>query len=279
MEPNCYFRGCDHKMKTSIANGYQEMVTSIAKRNFPSCSLRSQFTASQKLPLLFPNAKKMESATGTSKWEPSNRKKKLPLLLTSFAIHCLTKVSAFVPQCKTYGISNWNHQIAKRNFPSCSLRSQFTASQKLPLLFPNAKHMESATGTIKSQKETSPLAHFVRNSLPHKSFRFCSPMLNIWNQQLEPANGNHQIAKRNFPSCSLRSQFTASQKLPLLFPNAKHMESATGTSKWEPSNRKKKLPLLLTSFAIHCLTKASAFVPQCEIYGTSKWEPAHETCN
>ena len=109
--------------------------------------------------------------------------------------------------------------IAKRNFPSCSLRSQFTASQKLPLLFPNAKHMESATGTIKSQKETSPLAHFVRNSLPHKSFRFCSPMRNIWNQQLEP------------------------------------------------SNRKKKLPLLLTSFAIHCLTKASAFVPQCETDG------------
>ena len=33
--------------------------------------------------------------------------------------------------------------------------------------------------TIISQKETSPLAHFVRNSLPHKSFRFCSPML-LW---------------------------------------------------------------------------------------------------
>ena len=45
MKPKCFFRGCDHKMKTSIA-----------KRNFPSCSLRSQFTASQKLPLLFPNA-------------------------------------------------------------------------------------------------------------------------------------------------------------------------------------------------------------------------------
>ena len=29
--------------------------------------------------------------------------------------------------------------------------------------------------------------------------------------------------------------------------------------------RKKKLPLLLTPFAIHCLTKATAFVPQCEI--------------
>ena len=82
--------------------GNHKMETSIAKRNFPSCSLRSQFTASQKLPLLFPNAKHMESATGTSKWEPANRKKKLPLL------------------------------IAK-----------------------------------------------AINSLPHKSFRFCSPMLNI----------------------------------------------------------------------------------------------------
>ena len=71
--------------------------------------------------------------------------------------------------------------------------------------------------------------------------------------------GNHMVAKRNFPSCSLRSQFTASQKLPLLFPNAKQME----TKIWKPYGRKKKLPLLLTSFAIHCLTKASAFVPQC----------------
>ena len=61
MKPNCYFRGCDHKMVTSIANGNQEMETSIAKRNFPSCSLRSQFTASQKLPLLFPNAKQVET--------------------------------------------------------------------------------------------------------------------------------------------------------------------------------------------------------------------------
>ena len=110
-------------------------------------------------------------------------------------------------------------------------------------------------GTIKSQKETSPLAHFARNSLPHKSFRFCSPMPNRW----KPRSGNHMVAKRNFPSCSLRSQFTASQKLPLLFPNAKQME----TKIWKPYGRKKKLPLLLTSLAIHCLTKASAFVPQC----------------
>ena len=85
--------------------GNHKMDTSIAKRNFPSCSLRLQFTASQKLPLLFPNAK----TYGISKWEPANG----------------------------------NHQIAKRNFPSCSLRSQFTASQKLPLLFPNTKQMTS----------------------------------------------------------------------------------------------------------------------------------------
>ena len=66
--------------------------------------------------------------------------------------------------------------IAKRNFPSCSLRSQFTASQKPPLLFPNAKIMEPSN----TQKETSPLAHSIRNSLPHKSHHFCSPMLNNW---------------------------------------------------------------------------------------------------
>ena len=59
MKPKCFFRGCDHKMKTS-------------------------------------------------------RKKKHPLLLTSLAIHCLTKASAFVPQCKTDGVTKpetGNHKI------------------------------------------------------------------------------------------------------------------------------------------------------------------------
>ena len=55
MKPKCFFRGCNHKMQTSIT-----------KRNFPSCSLRSQFTASQKLPLLFPNANQLLPA----KWLP-----------------------------------------------------------------------------------------------------------------------------------------------------------------------------------------------------------------
>ena len=70
-----------------------------------------------------------------------------------------------------------------------------------------------------TQKETSLLAHYVRNSLPHKSSRFCSPMRN------------------------------------------------NGARNWCRHIRKKKLPLLLTTFAIHCLTKAAAFVPQCETMG------------
>ena len=74
-----------------------------------------------------------------SKWSRHIRKKKLPLLLTTFAIHCLTKAAAFVPQCKTMGPEIGAVIYAKRNFPSCSLCSQFTASQKPPLLFPNAK--------------------------------------------------------------------------------------------------------------------------------------------
>ena len=41
----------------------------------------------------------------------------------------------------------------------------------------------------------------------------------------ESENGNHQIAKINVPSCSLRSQFTALQKPPLLFPNASILET------------------------------------------------------
>ena len=69
-------------------------------------------------------------------------------------------------------------KYAKRNFPSCSLRSQFTASQKPPLLFPNAKQWGLKLVPSYTQKETSPLAHSVCNSLPHKSHRFCSPMRN-----------------------------------------------------------------------------------------------------
>ena len=143
-------------------------------------------------------------------------------------------------------------------------------------------------GTIISQKETSPLAHFVCNSLPHKSFRFCSPMRNIWNQQLEPANETSNWKPSN-----------RKKKLPFLIAKAinslphksfrfcspmqniwsQQLEPANETSKWEPSYRKKKLPLLLTSFAIHCLTKASAFVPQCKTYGVSNWNQQMKPAN
>ena len=44
-----------HLQETKCNHAHMETIN-IAKRNFPSCSLRSQFTASQKLPLLFPNA-------------------------------------------------------------------------------------------------------------------------------------------------------------------------------------------------------------------------------
>ena len=131
--------------ETLEGGGNHKMDTSIAKRNFPSCSLRSQFTASQKLPLLFPNAKHMESATGTSKWEPSDRKKKLPLLLTSFAIHCLTKASAFVPQCKTSGNCQLLFQL--------TVSAQFFTGTALRYMEPSQKRdheFSFATLTIRS---------------------------------------------------------------------------------------------------------------------------------
>ena len=41
-------------------------------------------------------------------------------------------------------------------------------------------HMVTIIRKPASQKETSPLDCCAINSLPHKSFRFCSPMRNEW---------------------------------------------------------------------------------------------------
>ena len=78
-------------------------------------------------------------------------------------------------------------------------------------------------GTIKwepsnTQKETSPLAHFVRNSLPHKSAAFVPQCEKNGASNWKPANGNHFF-----------------------------------------------LPLLLISFAIHCLAALpnALVVPYC----------------
>ena len=65
----------------------------------------------------------------------------IAILVGGLAEAISRKPSAIIPP---YGSSVAVHNmetinIAKRNFPSCSLCSQFTASQKLPLLFPNAK--------------------------------------------------------------------------------------------------------------------------------------------
>ena len=102
-------------------------------------------------------------------------KKKLPLLLTSFAIHCLTKASAFVPQCPS-----GNHSLKTSNWKPTS------------------------------QKETSPLAHFVRNSLPHKSFPFCSPML-LWKPRSENQDLETSICSCSFEASGHRSSSSSHQ--------------------------------------------------------------------
>ena len=88
------------------------------------------------------------------------RKKKLPLLLTPFAIHCLTKATAFVPQCEIMEPATGNHFSS----PSCSFHSQFTALLRSP--------MQRTIWADQLMKTIfpPPLAHFVRNSLPR-----CAP--------------------------------------------------------------------------------------------------------
>ena len=67
------------------------------------------------------------------------RKKKLPLLLTSFAIHCLTKASAFVPQCKSSG-NHWVKPLGEPYFLPLLLTS-FTIHCLASL--PNANQVET----------------------------------------------------------------------------------------------------------------------------------------
>ena len=49
-------------------------------------------------------------------------------------------------------------------------------------------HMKPSDGNQHRKKKLPLLIAKAINSLPHKSFCFCSPMQNIWGQQLEPAN-------------------------------------------------------------------------------------------
>ena len=93
-------------------------------------------------------------------------------------------------------IAIWGRGLGNRFIASLrSASSQFGEGEGVSLkpspgnqvqLYP---HMEAVCRYIIwkqsiSQKETSPLAHFVRNSLPHKSFRFCSPMRSSGNRVL-----------------------------------------------------------------------------------------------
>ena len=83
------------------------------------------------------------------------RKKKLPLLLTPFAIHCLTKATAFVPQCEIMEPSKWSYNLEP--VVNC-----------LPLFLAKA-----------------------RNSLPHSLALVpqCDNRAKIWSQNLEPKSG------------------------------------------------------------------------------------------
>ena len=92
------------------------------------------------------------------------------------------------------------------------------AALAMPCDTPKAYAIDKVVGTSpwepsNTQKETSPLAHYVRNSLPHKSHRFCSPMRKNWSQQLktskwEPffppplAHFIHNSLPRCAPQCS-----------------------------------------------------------------------------
>ena len=107
-------------------------------------------------------------------------------------------------------------------------------------------------GTIISQKETSPLAHYVRNSLPHKSHRFCSPMRKNWSQQLETSKWEPFFLPLLLISFAIHCLAA--------LPNAR-IEPGDETIKWEPFF----LPLLLISFAIHCLAALpnALVVPYC----------------
>ena len=122
--------------------GYQQMGTiKYTKRNFPSCSLRSQFTASQKPPLLFPNALVVPYCNFlVSIWTGFDLARKL-----AYQIHLsLLWQNGFCLHMKHFG--------------SLSLAKCFYVPKAY------------------AKKETSPLSSFARNSLPHKkASRFFVP--------------------------------------------------------------------------------------------------------
>ena len=76
------------------------------------------------------------------------RKKKLPLLLTPFAIHCLTKATTFVPQCEIMEPSKWSHQIRKKKLPLLLTTFAIHCLTKATAFVPQCKIMVPYTGAI-----------------------------------------------------------------------------------------------------------------------------------
>ena len=122
--------------------GYQQMGTiKYAKRNLPSCSLRSQFTASQKPPLLFPSA--------------------LVVPYCNFLVSIWTGFDKRACELDQIHLSLlWQNGFClhMKHFGSLSLAKCFYVPKAY------------------AKKETSPLSRFARNSLPHKkASRFFVP--------------------------------------------------------------------------------------------------------
>ena len=90
--------------------------------------------------------------------------------------------------------------FVRNSLPHKSFRFCSPMLERYPISVKNylENHRCQKPETIRSQKETSPLAHFVRNSLPHKSFRFCSPMLE-WNQGMKPNTETIRSQKETSP--------------------------------------------------------------------------------
>ena len=157
-------------------------------------------------------------------------KKKLPLLLTSFAIHCLTKSFRFLfPNAPLEPRSpnmrkprSGNQHRKKETSPLSHFVRNSLPHKKLPLFVPQcssgttiSQHMKPRSENQHRKKETSPLAHFVRNSLPHKKLPLfvpqCSSGTTI-SQHTKPRSGNQHMLLflRSFKPSSLKRLFPPS---------------------------------------------------------------------
>ena len=108
------------------------------------------------------------------------RKKKLPLLLTPFAIHCLTKATAFVPQCENNGAIYWSQLLLSHITWLASLAMQCETPKayamnliryKEPSIYSRPRIWIRSLRSLFTFASFTPYARFARypNSLPAKA--------------------------------------------------------------------------------------------------------------